>query len=90
MDAVAAEYLEADSALTGSPFRWGRWRTSWLQAGSVSNAGVLDAGMSWGRYRKGLRVKAEEHLGIRSVWRDAWLPTEEACRRRDITRCTGR
>ena len=47
-------------------------------------------GMSWGRYRKGLRVKAEEHLGIRSVWRDAWLPTEEGRRRRDITRCAGR
>ena len=36
-----AEYLEAIAALTGSPFRWGRWRGSWLQAGTVSNAGVL-------------------------------------------------
>jgi len=36
-----AEYLEAIVALTGSPFRWGRWRGSWLQAGTVINAGVL-------------------------------------------------
>jgi len=29
--------------LTGSPFRWGRWRGSWLQAGTVSSAGYWDA-----------------------------------------------
>ena len=27
--------------LTGSPFRWGRWRGSCQPAGTVSNAGVL-------------------------------------------------